>query len=450
MEAIEKEIPSEEGYLVEFKDFSGGLSAKELAITMCAFANTDGGDMYIGVTDTRGIRGVRVRPAILDIIQNTAREGCSPSIQISLRQIKIDSHKSVIKISIPKSGHLHSTLSGKSYIRVGTQDKTVLGDELLRLAETKSFVSFEEETLDAGIDVIDLDALNEYYEARTRVSVIRKKLSPEELLIKIGLAGKKNGKVKIKTGAFLLFGKQEESLLIQRDFTFVKYDTPGKMYSYREDISLSIAKMLNRLMELIRPLNKITEGVQGLERKERSLYPEDAIREALLNAVAHRDYRILGLRNECRFYPDRLEIISAGSLPSIITLENIDKRHYSRNPKIMHALLIMGLTEELGQGITLMKKALAQNGNPPLLFEASLDQFKVTFFRAQLERRNIDIKKLLEDYFETHETITRAELEMLTGLKRTSSKTFIRKLIDEGYIDKIGDGPSTCYRKHML
>ena len=144
METEFKNIPKEEGYLVEFKDFSGGLSVKELAITLCAFANTDGGDIYIGVADNGHIKGLKITPLLLDRIQNTAREECSPPIAIHLSQIEIDKSTVVIKISVEKSGHLHSISSGKTYIRVGTQDKKVLGDELLRLAETKSKVSFED------------------------------------------------------------------------------------------------------------------------------------------------------------------------------------------------------------------------------------------------------------------------------------------------------------------
>src|SRR3989338_4532105 len=113
-EEMEK-IPKEENYLVEFKDFSGGLSFKELAKTFCAFANTDGGDLYIGVTDQRQIRGISLKPSLLDGIQNAAREGCSPPVPFHLHKIAVGSDKYVLQISIPKSGHLHSTAAGQTY-----------------------------------------------------------------------------------------------------------------------------------------------------------------------------------------------------------------------------------------------------------------------------------------------------------------------------------------------
>lgn len=167
MKNVIETISLEEGYLVEFKEFKGAISVKELAKTLCAFANTDGGAIYIGVTDNRQIRGVHVTPSLLDNIQNTAREACIPPISIALNEIIAD-NKRVLKITVEKSGHLHSVSSGQTYIRVGTQDKRIMGEELLRLAETKSQVSFEENLIETGLEVIDRTALNEYYTARKK------------------------------------------------------------------------------------------------------------------------------------------------------------------------------------------------------------------------------------------------------------------------------------------
>lgn len=450
MESVFPQIPQEEGYLIEFKDFSGGLSGKELAKTLSAFANTDGGDIFLGVTDWREVRGIKITSPLLDQIQNAAREGCIPPVPISLQEIKVDSSRSVIKVSVEKSGHLHSVAAGQTYIRVGTQDKRVLGDELLRLAETKSQVSYEEKVLEEGLNVIDLEALNQYYEARRFVTTIKKNLTPEELLLKIGLAKKdkeNSGLFRIKAGAFILFGKEGEMTLLQRDFTFVRYERADGMYTYREDLSLPAVRLLERLMELIRPYNRKTTGIKGLKRQERWIYPEEAVREALLNALAHRDYRVLGLKNECRLYPDRLEIISAGALPGVITLQNIEHRHYSRNPKIMQALLILRLTEELGQGITLMKVALKKNGNPLPEFVENTDQFKVIFRQGRKDYSDRDIKTIFEEQFISHDTLSRLQIEALTSLGPTSAKYLIQKLLQEGYLQKIGNGPATRYGK---
>lgn len=440
------EIPSEEGYLVEFKEFRGGVSVGELAKTLCAFANTDGGSVYMGVTDRRQICGINITPLLLDNIQNAARECCVPPVPIKLKELVIE-RKKILQVTVEKSGHLHSVSSGQTYIRVGTQDKRIMGEELLRLAESKSQVFFEENMLDVGMEVIDQNSLQEYYIARKKVSATMGSLNEEALLIKMGLAKRDHVGFKIKVGAFILFGKEHEQVMLQRDFTFVKYDVEGKMYSYREDISAPASKLLERIMELIRPYNKITKGVSGVKRQESYIYPEDAVREAIVNAVAHRDYRIAGLKNECRLYPDRLEVISAGSLPSVITLENMDKRHYSRNPKIMHAMLILGLTEELGQGISMIKRLLKINGNPPPEFVANPDQVKVIFYRPRKKISETDIRKNLDEYFVNNELISRKQLEALCNTGSTSAKYLLEKLLKDGYLRKVGSGPATKYKK---
>ena len=442
-------VPRHEGYLVEFKRFSGGISVKELSITLSAFANTEGGDLYIGVADSGRKEGVRVTPELLDAIQNAAREGCSPAVPIALQEIPISDSRSILKLHVEKSLRLHSVASGATFIRVGSQDKRVLGDELLRLAETKSQVSYEEHILDVGIEVLDLNAVEEYYSARKNISAIRPNLKPDELLLKMGLAVKKNSNLFIKAGAFILFGKTDEDTLLQRDFTFVRYDIEGKMYSFREDVSMPASRMIDRLMELIRPYNRHTTGMRGAKRQETLLYPETALREALVNAFAHRDYRIQGLRNECRLYPNRIEFISAGGLPSLITLDNIGSRHYSRNPKIMHALLLLGLVEELGQGVVLMKRALQENGNPPPEFSTSSEQVKVVFFKQPSSRESHNVKELLEDYFRSQEVISRRQLEAMLGVGKTTAKGIIRKLIEERYLEQIGKGSATRYRKNL-
>lgn len=435
------DIPSKESQTVEFKHFSGGISVKELSSTMCAFANSEGGSIFIGVTDNGRLSGVILTTENLDHIQNSAREGCTPPVQILLEEHSISKEISILEVKVEKSTHLHSTAKGYTLIRVGSQDKKIRGDELLRLAETKSQISFEDNLLPLGIDAVDLGEIEKYALARKTVS----NLSPEELLIKLGFAKNIDGLFNITVGGFLLFGKKNHSGLIQRDFQFIVYETES-MYVFREELSLAASEIPDRLMELLTPYIKITTGVSGMKRDENYSYPEAAIREVILNAIAHRDYRISGLKNELRVYPDRIEVISAGQLPPIISLENIQERHYSRNPRLTHALMTYGLVEELGQGITLMKEALCKNDNPPPKFIENRDQFKVIFYKKK-RTMQISLSDNLLQHFDGKKLITRKKLEVLTGLSSTSVKNGITTLLKQKRIERIGRGPATKYRK---
>jgi hypothetical protein len=97
---------------------------------------------------------------------------------------------------------------------------------------------------------------------------------------------------------------------------------------------------------------RVGATVNGLEREELLEYPRFAVREALVNAVAHRDYRISGRRIEIRMYADRLEIISPGGLPGYMTLDNLVEEHFSRNPRLVNGLFQWGFIEERGWAST--------------------------------------------------------------------------------------------------
>lgn len=113
----------------------------------------------------------------------------------------------------------------------------------------------------------------------------------------------------------------------------------------------------------------------------------------------------------------------------------------------MHALLILGMTEELGQGIKLMKRALKANGNSPPEFISNPDQFKVIFHRQKRPVAEGDVRKVLDEYFSGNEFISRRQIEELCGVGSTNAKYLIEKLISEKYLCKIGNGPSTKYGK---
>jgi len=104
-----------------------------------------------------------------------------------------------------------------------------------------------------------------------------------------------------------------------------------------------------------------------------------AIREALVNAVAHRDYQVRGRGIEVRMFSDRLEIYSPGELPGFITLDNIVDEHYSRNPRIVNGLYQWGYIEELGLGVDLMIEEMVNAGQPPPNFRSNDHSFMAVF-----------------------------------------------------------------------
>jgi ATP-dependent DNA helicase RecG len=191
----------------------------------------------------------------------------------------------------------------------------------------------------------------------------------------------------------LLFGKNPQAFLPHSGVVFVKFPgveprgEAGRVgYGRREEINGPLARVIERTWQTILEEMRVGAIVKGLEREEVMEYPEFAVREALVNAVCHRDYRLRGRRIEVRKYADRMEIISPGGLAGFITLDNIIEEHFSRNPRLVQGLFQWGYIEELGLGIDRMIEDMVAAGHPAPKFNATAYGFTVTMSNIK-ERR---------------------------------------------------------------
>jgi ATP-dependent DNA helicase RecG len=193
--------------------------------------------------------------------------------------------------------------------------------------------------------------------------------------------------------------------------------------------------------------------VNDLQREELTEYPPFAVREALVNAAAHRDYRIRGRRIEIRMYSDRMEVISPGGLPGYMTVDNIVEEHYSRNPRLVSGLFQWGYIEELGLGIDRMIEEMVQAGHPPPEFKATPHLFTV---KLSNERKRLAVPRWTRSmnerqtraitYVRDRGSITNREYQNLCP--HVSSETIRLDLVDlveRGLMLKIGSKKGTYY-----
>jgi ATP-dependent DNA helicase RecG len=259
----------------------------------------------------------------------------------------------------------------------------------------------------------------------------------------------------------LLFGKHPQAFLPQSGIIFVKF--PGKEargrdglagYGRRVEIDGPLARMIERAWNLAVEEMRVEAVVTGLRRKEMLEYPRFAVREALVNAVCHRDYRLSGRRVEVRMYSDRLEVISPGGLPGYITLDNIVEEHFSRNPRIVSGLFQWGYIEELGLGIDRMIEEMLENGHAAPDFEAKPYSFTVrlhnTRERAPAAQRwptNMNERQMRAmSYTEEHGRITNREYRHLCPeVNPETIRLDLVDLVDKGLLLKIGDKKGTYY-----
>ncbi|MCK4416995.1 MAG: putative DNA binding domain-containing protein [Candidatus Latescibacteria bacterium] len=457
-EELKALIEEGEGQLVEFKAFRGGVSPSKIAETIVAFANADGGTILLGIDDDGAITGFRATSGNRDKLMNAARECCSPEVPIKLEFLG-KANRTVGILSIPSSHKLHSHVDGRVLLRVGTQDKRLLGGQILQLSSSKSMISHEEELVrNASLDDFDDDVIDEYIARREERLHQKLHLTKVELLRGLGLVISEEERYVPTVAGVLLFGKDPGRFLVQSGITFVRFagtepgTGPGNLPGYmrREDINGPLTRTVERVWEIVWEEMRKGGVIKGLVREEVLEYPEFPVREALINAVAHRDYRIAGLRIEVRMFDDRLEVMSPGSLPGHITVENIVTEHFSRNPQMVKVLFHWHYIEELGIGIDRMIREMVEKGGGEPKFVDTGHTFtvilpsalsrveRIGFEREEWAKGLTERQRRAVEFLIEKGKITNREYQQLCKVSEVTALRDLNALIEIGIFKKVG------------
>ncbi len=293
-----------------------------LAETLVAFANTDGGTIMVGL-DAQGQATGRVTPEELEGALQAAENRCRPPVHTSWEQSEAPGGP-VIAITVPRSTGLHTLDDGRVLVRQGKENRPLGGDSIRHLASGKEGGSFEEQEVAGASQAEDWDSevLDEYLQKREERGAART-TGLKQLLFEIGATTPEGNPT---VAGVLLFGRRPQTFLPQSGVVFVKFvgieprAADGLAgYGRREEIQGPLARVIERAWNVIWEEMRVGAVVNGLAREENLTYPRFAVREALVNAVCHRDYRLGGRRVEIRMFSDRLEVISPGGLPAYVT-----------------------------------------------------------------------------------------------------------------------------------
>jgi len=364
----------------------------------------------------------------------------------------------VYAVRVPRSIELHALADGRVLIRSGDKNRPLGGQEILRLASAKSTGDFEAEIVPGfSKDDFNRDMIDEYLAKRAERTKRPFNGKVDDLLQEIG-AITTDGKPTV--AGVLLFSEYPQQWLPQSSVVFVKFvgKTPrGESglagYTRREELTGSLPRLIEASWNLIWSEMAVSAVVKGLEREERTEYPQFAVREAIVNAICHRDYRLRGRRIELRMYSDRLEVISPGGLPGFITVENIKDEHFSRNPRLVNGLFQWGYIEELGLGIDRMIEVMEQAGHQSPGFDARPYSFAVTLQNERekpkppdwMRNTNHRQAKALQ-YIRDKGSITNREYRGL--IEDVSAETLRLDMVDmveKGILIKVGSKKGTHY-----
>lgn len=376
---IKKAILEGASLFVEFKKVLP--QPESLASEIVALANTEGGLIIIGVNDQGRVQGLKKTSGLEEKVMNIARANIEPALAVDFLILEIQ-NKKVAGIKVPKSpSRPHKTNEGRYYIRVGTTKRFPSQEELGRLYQNKGLVYFDLNPVqDASTKDIDMNKVNGYFRQTFHHDIYSKTENIEPLMLNLEILAEKEQKLHPTIAGLLFFGEQPQRYLKGASIKAAcfKGTNIGSEILQKQDIMGDLPSQIKAAMKFVRANMKTRIEMKGIERKEIPQFPLPAVREIIVNAVAHRDYSILNQKIRLFLFKDRLEVISPGRLPNTVTLENMVYKQASRNPTIVRFLNNLGFSEQIGMGIYRVIQIMKKHNLTSPKFEIIDEEFKAT------------------------------------------------------------------------
>lgn len=421
-----------ENETVELKE----IYTPDLKKEIVAFANTNGGIIYIGVHDSGEIIGLDNADFVMQQVSNSLRDGIRPDVTMFTNiELLQEENKFFIKLTVSQGTKRPYYLSDKGlkptgvYIRSGTTSAPASEDAIRMMIKMTDGDSFEANR--SLVQELTFNKLDEELQKRgLEFTEVQMKnlgiLSSDDIYTNMGLLVSDQCKYSIKFAIF-----QGTDKLVFRD---------------RKEFTGSLFAQLTNAYKTIDFYNGTKATFHDLLRTDERDYPEDAVREALLNAIVHRDYSFSG-STFINLYSDRLEIISLGGLVPGLSLEAaMMGASQPRNEKLANLFYRMKLIEAYGTGISKIiscYKGLAVHPkfeNVEGAFQVILPNIHAQELRAE-DEKYLPILRL----FEKQKEITRSGIEEALGIGTTHAINMLKEMLDKDLISKVGNGRLTRY-----
>ncbi|MFH1414739.1 MAG: RNA-binding domain-containing protein [Elusimicrobiota bacterium] len=443
-----------ESDIQEFKKSTG--ECKEIIKTIGAFSNTHGGKIIIGVSDSGKLPGVKIGKDTIERLTNEISQNTDPKVHPRISVEKIN-EKNVIVIAVKESPDHLMLAFGRPYKRVGKSTVRVSKDEYenLILEKHKEKLRFDSRICKgASLKYIDKERVKWFLKEGKRQGRLNMSIDTpvREVLIRLKLLT--NGK--LQNSAFLLFGKNTEQFFLQSETKCILLSTPmfTKPYESYQTYSGNLFEQVEKATIFILDNIKKSLWIEPGKIAANSSYeiPREAVREALVNAIVHRDY-FSPSKVQVRIFPDRIEIWNPGGLPSQLQIADLKKFHPSIpcNPVIFRQFYRVGYVEDVGGGTTDIVEGCKKAG----LLEPEFKQ-KMGFFIIEIKRSILNDEVLKG--FDLHERqsktvkhiakygkMTRGEYEKLLLVSSRTASRELQELCKKGLIKKKGKGPSVHY-----
>lgn len=367
-------IEQGEGYNLEFKESFSDSIAKEI----CAFSNSSGGKILIGVTDKGEIKGIKSSNALKSRIYDLSRN-FDPPFRVTIEDVE-----PLLVIDVEEGAGKPYSVNGKFYVRYGANSQQLNRDEIRDFFKDENLISFDAKLnnqFDLAVD-LDEERFNRFLEI-TRISPV---INREKILENLGLLKDK----RIKNAGVLLFCSKVTRFFLNATVNCFLYmgESKFKILDKKEfdgDILSNYNFVMNYLMSHLNTEYIIKSG----PREEKLELPEDALREAVLNAIAHRDY-FSTASVHINIFKDRVEVVNPGGVMGNMSLADLFEKSIPRNPLLFGLMERMDLVEKAGSGLVRIEMAMQDYRLEKPLIEADKNWFRITFKRPELQHSTFE------------------------------------------------------------
>ena len=434
---------------------------------ICGFANAQGGRIYIGCDDNGNIRGLDNPHKLLEDIPNKIRNAMNIVVDVNLLE---NNEKEYIEIVVPPYP-VAISCKGVYYYRSGSTMQTLSGPELESFILRKRGASWENMPLPGFIiDDIDDELIKKFKDLAVRKGRIDKSVLSEskaDLMEKLRLTNAGY----YTNAAMLLFSKNPDKWQLGAYTKIGFFETDADL-RYQDEIHGSILEQIDKIIEVLHlKYMKAIISYEGIQRIERYFVPDDALREALLNALCHKQYES-GIPIQISVYEDKLYIANCGKLPENWTVENLMSKHASKpyNPAIANVFYLAGLIESWGRGIEKICQACEEDGSPAPVYTAHPGDIMIQFTASENRILRTFVEKVTDRVTDrvtdkVTDKVTDGEREILSLLAEDPAYTYtllaqkldvsrktvsqrIKSLKEKGVIQRMGSEKKGYWKIH--
>lgn len=455
---IAKLLATPESRTLDFKRISD--KHKKIIETVCAFANSEGGLLALGVGDAKDLKagdkphsrlwGVEENPEAFDDLRRLLMQRFTPALTrvhwLRLPCTLRDGQPGhVVLLRVEKSDQVHTVVGNGTWTRMDASNRELSAGEIAELAYQRGVRSAVAETVPIKLTLLETDTWRTFVAARgLRAGTVAEQLQ------RIGLADEVDGEVRPTRAAVLLFADEPGSLLAaydtRADIRVMVYDgkqpEPGATPNLRKPAKTVRGPLVYQIDEAVKlVLDELAAGLTlaGSGFKAKHVYPERVVKEAIVNAVIHRDYR-LNRDIFVRIFDDRIEVESPGLFPGRITADNIDKLgSKARNPLIAQNLREFPVAPNIdaGEGVKMMFSEMAAAKLYPPQYRQSPDAAVETVTVTLLNLERPSVWDEVDDWIDRNGPIGNANLREIAGWDTLTASRQLRNWVSQGLLEPL-------------